>query len=57
MFQNLNKRVTHLVEDYFSMKQDMTSVNSSICSERIVNDVQWTCANRKDACVEIFRFQ
>ena len=57
MFQNLNKRVTHLVEDYFSMKQDMTSVNSSICSERIVNDVQWTCANRKDACVEIFPFQ
>ena len=39
------------------MKQDMTSVNSSICSERIVNDVQWTFTNRKDACVEIFHFQ
>ena len=27
------------------------------CSESIVNDVQWTCTNQQNACVEIFHFQ
>ena len=27
------------------------------CSERIVNDVKWTCINRKEACVETFHLR